>query len=60
MAERAVRPEGSWSIVWACSGVSRAHVCATMCESVLVDWMFVVCASVLGICEVAMSQGRYE
>lgn len=55
MAERAVRPEGSWTIVWACSGASWAHVCATMCESILINWKFAVCASDLGICEFGRS-----
>lgn len=50
MAERAVRPEGSWTIVWVFSNVSRAHACAAMCESKLINWMFVVCASELVGC----------
>lgn len=55
MAERAVRPEGSWTIVWVSSSVSRAHVYATMCESTMINWMFVVRASELGICEIVGS-----
>lgn len=55
MAERAVRPEGSWTIAWVSSSVSRAHVCATMCEATMINWMFAVRASGSGVYEVVGS-----